>query len=116
MSKAEWLKQRTYRIRTPDRIKLGLKNIKVVVDDDKAVANVQMPQMVLASFGQECDNSQRYKDEVRKELGFELIEGSWQIVRESVVDCVNHPCQWQVKKVGDTVVLSRRLKAMSQLH
>jgi len=104
MSKAEWLKQRTYRIRTPEKIKLGLKNIKVTVDGDKAVANVQMPQAALAGFGQEYENSQGYKDEVRKELGFELIEGSWQIVRESVVDCVNGPCQWQVKKVGDAVV------------
>jgi len=107
MSKAEWLKQRTYRIRTPDRIKLGLKNIKIIVNGDKAVANVQMPQEALADFGQEYENSLGYKDEVRKELGFELIEGSWQIVRESVVDCVNGPCQWQVKKVGDAVVSAR---------
>jgi adhesin transport system outer membrane protein len=104
MSKAEWLKQRTYRIRTPDTIKLGLKNIKVTVNGDKAVANVQMPQEALADFGQEYENSKGYKDEVRKELGFELIEGSWQIVRESVVDCVNGPCQWQIKKFGDAVV------------
>lgn len=104
MSKAEWLKQRTYRIRTPEKIKLVLKNIKITVNGDKAVAQLQVPQLALADFGQEYDNSLGYKDEVRKELQFELIEGNWQIVRESVVDCVNGPCQWQVKKVGDAVV------------
>ncbi len=57
MSKAEWLKQRTYRIGVPDSIKLGLKNIKVIVNGDKAVANVQMPQAALADFGQEYENS-----------------------------------------------------------
>lgn len=104
MSKAEWLKQRTYRIKAPERIKLALKNIKVSIDGNKAIANVEMPSRALADFGQEYDNSLGYRDEVRKELEFELIEGSWQIVRESVVDCVNGPCQWQIRKVGDAVI------------
>ena len=54
---------------SPGRIKLVLKNIKIIVDGDKAVANVQMPQAALADFGQEYDNSLGYKDEVRKVPG-----------------------------------------------
>lgn len=104
MSKDEWLKQRSYRIRTPEKIKVVLKNIRITISGDKAVAQVQVPQSALADFGQEYDNSLGYKDEVRKELQFELIEGSWQIVRESVVDCVNGPCEWQVKKLGASVI------------
>lgn len=82
MSKAEWLKQRSRQIKNPRKINLTLKNIKITVNGDKAVAQIQVPQAALADFGQESNN----KDEVRKELQFELIEGNWQIVRESVID------------------------------
>lgn len=102
MSKAAWLKQRAQRINTPKKINLDLKNIKVAVHGDKATAQIQGPQGALADFDQAYNNSLGYKDEVHKELEFELIEGTWQIVRESVVDCISGPCGWQVKKTTST--------------
>lgn len=104
LSKAEWLKQRSDRISTPEHIKLSLKNIQIKVDGGKAVANIELPSEMLVDFEQEYDNSLGYRDVVRKELQLELIGGSWQIVRESVVDCANGPCQWQIKEAGEAAV------------
>ena len=109
MSKSAWLKQRSERIKGPKRIDLALQNIRVTVRGDKATAQIQEPQTALADFGQSYSNSLGYKDEVNKELEFELIEGNWQIIRESVVDCVAGPCEWQVKNpsVSDALNLWR---------
>jgi adhesin transport system outer membrane protein len=106
MSKAAWLKQRSQRIKNPEKIDLALQNIKITVKGDKATAQIKDPQIALADFGQSYSNSLGYKDEVNKELEFELIEGSWQIVRESIVDCINGPCEWQVKNPSVTDALN----------
>lgn len=98
LSKKEWLAQRAKRINSPEYIHLVLKDIKVSVDGDKAVANVQMPAAAMVNLDQAYDNSLTYSDEVRKELHFELVGGSWKIVRETVTDCVRGACQWQVKQ------------------
>ncbi|MDZ4099757.1 MAG: TolC family protein, partial [Methylophilaceae bacterium] len=81
MSKSAWLKQRSERIKSPKRIDVALQNIRVTVKGDKATAQIQEPQTALADFGQSYSNSLGYKDEVNKELEFELIEGNWQIIR-----------------------------------
>lgn len=109
MSKSAWLKQRAKRINEPKRIDLALQNIRVTVKGDKATAQIQDPKTALADFGQSYSNSLGYKDEVNKELEFELIENNWQIIRESVVDCVAGPCEWQVKNpsVSDALNLWR---------
>jgi outer membrane protein, adhesin transport system len=100
LSKADWIKQRTQRINTPKDVKLDLKNIKITINGDKATVQMEAPQSAMADFDQSYSNSLGYNDLVRKELEFELIEGTWQIVRESVVDCVSGPCEWKVKPVA----------------
>ena len=97
MSKADWLKQRAQRINMPKKINLDLKNIKISVSGEKATAQIEGSQAAFADFDQSYSNSLGYKDQVHKELEFELVEGTWQIVRESVVDCISGPCEWQVK-------------------
>lgn len=97
VSKAAWLKQRSLRIRNAKSMNLPLKDIKITVNGNKAIAKIKEPQATQADSGATNKNSLGSKDGVMKELEFELIEGNWQIIRESLVDCGNGPCEWQIQ-------------------
>lgn len=50
----------------------------------KATAQIEWPLAALADVDQANKNSLGDQDLVKKELEFELIEGTWQIVRETL--------------------------------
>lgn len=84
MSKADWLKQRSESISTARKINLDLENIKITVNGGEATAQIEGPLAALADVDQANKNSLGDQDLVKKELEFELIEGTWQIVRETL--------------------------------
>lgn len=104
LSKSDWLKQRTQRINTQQKINPDLKNIQINVNGNKAIAQFESSQAAFADFDQANNNALGDQDQVKKELELELIGGTWQIVRETVVDCIGGPCEWQVKPAATSVV------------